>query len=135
MQADAELGQTGGEGRRVRPIAVAALNGLVRDKPRVAAAAASRARMLPPGDIGRVLILHTECETIKRRARVRREVKQEFVTVVEKPVRIDRFVMSNGEVVGEACPGTGGVLVDGNRLYPVDDVLERQMRARRLRDI
>ena len=43
--------------------------------------------------------------------------------------------MSNGEVVREACPGTGGVLVDGDRLYPVDDVLERQMRARSLGDI
>src|SRR5262245_22284732 len=62
-------------------------------------------------------------------------MKNEFVAVVEKPVAVDRFVVADGEIARQPGGGAGGRLVDGYRLEPVNDVLQPEVLAGRLRDV
>ena len=48
---------------------------------------------------------------------------------------VDRLVVSDREVARQPGGGAGGVAVDGDRLDPVDDVLQLQVRPRRLRHV
>ena len=90
--------------RRVRPVAVAALNRLVRDEPRVAAAPQAVAGLGPALDVRRVLIGHADGAAIEPRPAARREVKDELVAVVHEPVAVDRLVVADGDVPVEPAP-------------------------------
>ena len=67
VQPQTLFGKARRERRRVRPIAVAPLDRLVRNEPRVAAAANAVRRCAPPADVRLVLIGHAEREAVDRR--------------------------------------------------------------------
>ena len=89
----------------------------------------------PAADVRLVLILHAHRLPIERRVARWAEVEDELVAVVEKPAAVDRLVVANCQVVLETSPGAGQRLLDGDRLDPVNRVLQVQMRARRLRHV
>src|SRR4029078_7265206 len=74
VKADAVLGDTGREGRRVRAVLVAVLDRLVGDEPGVAAAAAVAGGGAPAADVGLVLVLHADGAAIEGGGARRREV-------------------------------------------------------------
>ena len=80
----------------MRAIAVAALDGLVRNEPRVAAASDPAAGTAPARDVRRVLILDAQRQPVERRLRPVRKVEDELLAVVEKAVGVDRLVMPDG---------------------------------------
>ena len=65
VQPQALLGQPRRERRRMRPVAVAVLNRLVRDEPGVAAAAHAARRAAPARDVRLVLIGHAERQPVE----------------------------------------------------------------------
>ena len=62
-------------------------------------------------------------------------MKDELVAVVEEAPAVDRLVVADCEVVLQAGPGAGQRLFDGDRLDPVNGVLQLQVRPRRLRHV
>src|ERR1043166_3768305 len=78
--------------RRMRAIAIAPLNGLVRNEPRVAAATDAVGGRAPARDVRGVLIGDTERETVELGCARRREVEHELVAVVQKPIAVDRLL-------------------------------------------
>src|SRR6266436_1910694 len=104
-------------------IAVASLDRLVGNEPGVAAAAHAPGRAAPASDVGLVLIRDAKGKTVERSRPLRREVKDEFVAVIQKPVAVDWLVVTDGEVAGQARGRARRRPVDRNRLDPVNDVL------------
>src|SRR5262245_39161641 len=100
----------------MRAIAVAPLDRLVRDEPRLAAAAKALRGAMPAADVRSSLIRHAERQAIERGRAARREMKDELVAVVQEAVAVDRLVVANREVAGESGCGAGRRLVDGDRL-------------------
>src|SRR5436190_24337641 len=99
----------------MRTVAVPALDRLVRNEPRVAAAANAVSRRAPPSDVRLILIRHTEREAIERRRAVRREVEDELLTVVQEAIAVDRLVVADREIPGQAGGRARGCLLDRNR--------------------
>src|SRR5688572_4700018 len=135
VEPQAHLRQLRRKRRRVRPILLAALDGLVGDEPGVAAAAYAGSRGLPAPDVRLVLILHADRLALQGRRAARSEVEDEFVAVVEESTAVDRLVMPDGQVVLQAGAGSGERLFDGDRLDPVDGVLKLQVLPGRLRHV
>ena len=100
--------------------------------PRQRRLAAPRA---PARHVRRVLVGHADGLAVERRPAVGREVKDELVAVVDEAVAVDRLVVADVEVPVEAGGGAGRVAVDGDRLDPVNRVLQLQVPPRRLRDV
>src|SRR5205814_3598194 len=78
---------------------------------------------------------HAERESVEARRSERREMKDEFVAVVEEAIAVDGLVVTDGEVARQPCGGPGGGSIDGDRLDPMNDVLELQVLTRGLRHI
>ena len=55
---------------------------------------------------------------------MRREVEDELVAVVQEAVAVDRLVVADRQIAGQAGGGAGRRPIDGDRLDPVDDVLQ-----------
>ena len=72
---------------------------------------------------------------VERRAPARREMKHELVAVVEEALAVDWLVVADREVALERGRDAGRVLLDGDRLDPVDGVLQVKVLARGLRDV
>src|SRR5262245_20454127 len=117
----------------MRPIPVAALNRLVGDEPRIAAAAHPFGAGAPAGNARLILIGHAQSQTIERRGAGVGEVEDELVAVVQIAIAVDRLVMPDRQIALETGSGTGRTAFDGNRLDPMNDVLEAEMAAGRLR--
>ena len=132
VQPDAVLGHARREGRRVRAVLVAVLDRFVGDEPGVAAAAAGVGAAGPARHVRRVLVLDADRAAVERRAPARREVEDELLAVVDEPLAVDRLVVADVQVAGQTGARAGRVLVDRDRLDPVDGVLELQVLARRL---
>ena len=135
VEPQAHLRQLGREGRRMRPVLLAALDRLVGDEPGVAAAADARRGGPPAADVRLVLIAHADGLPIERRVARRGEVEDELVAVVDEAPAVDRLVVTDGQVVVEVGAGAGERLLDRDRLDPVDRVLQPQMRPDGLRDV
>ena len=135
VQLEAVRRQPPRERGRVRPLLVAALNGVVGQEPGVAAASQARTRLLPPRDVRLVLILHADRPPIDRGLAGPAEMKDELVAVVEKALAVDGLVVADREVVGEAGPRSRQRLLDGDRLDPVNDVLQFEVRPDGLGDV
>ena len=135
VEPHALLRELRGKGGRVGPVSIAMLDGLVRDEPRVAAAPHALGRAAPAPDVRRVLIGHAERQPIHPRRALRREMEDELVAVVQEAVAVDRLVVPHGQVALEIRRGARRGAVDRDRLHPVDDVLQPEVRARRLRHI
>src|SRR5688500_13477684 len=105
MQLEAIRRQPPGKRGGVRPLLVAALNGVVGQKPGIAAAAQPRSGALPARDVGCVLILHAYRRPVERRGAFRAEVKDKLVAIVEEPAAVDRLVVADGEVILQAAAG------------------------------
>ncbi len=129
------LGQSRGERRRVGAILLAAVDRVVGQEPRVAPAAPVARRRVPASDVRLVLVRHADRRPFQRRRAGRREVKDEFVTVVDEARTVDRLVVSDGQVTRQAAGRPRGVPFDHDRLDPVDRVLKRQVGSHGLRDI
>src|SRR5205085_10028268 len=110
----------------------AALNRFVRNEPGVAPAADAVGGGAPARDVRRILIGDAERESIELGRARWREVKHELVAVVEKPIAVDRLVVAHREIAIEAGVLAGQFALDRNRLDPVNDVLQFQVRPYRL---
>src|SRR5262245_42450913 len=108
-------------------VAVATLNRFVGDEPGVAAAPHAFGGGAPAGDVRLILVGHAEGQTVQRCDTRWREMEHELMAVVHVPVAVDWLVVPDREVASQACSCPGGRLIDGNRLHPVDDVLETEM--------
>src|SRR4051794_39794920 len=119
----------------MRPIAVPSLNCLVGDKPRIPATPQPARRGTPASDVRFVLIRNAERQPVELRRAGRGEVEYELLTVVEEPLAVDRLVMPDRQVARQGGGGARQMAIDGNRLDPVDDVLQPEMPACRLGDV
>ena len=119
----------------MRALFVAALDGVVRDEPGVAAAAEVVRGCAPARDVRLVLIFHADRPATERRVALRREMEHELVAIVEEPLAVDRLVMADGQVLLETGSRAGQRLFNRDRFDPMDRVLKLQMRARGLRHI
>ena len=79
-----------------------------------------------------VLVAHADRPAVERRPPVVRELEHELVAVVDEAGAVDRLVVADREVAVERGAGAGRVPIDGDRLDPVDGVLEGQVAARGL---
>ena len=102
VQAQAGLRHARRERRRMRAVLVAALDRVVGDEPGVATAPAIAAAGPPAGDVRGVLIGHADGAAVERSPPIRREMKDELVTVVEKAVAVDRLVVADSEVAASS---------------------------------
>ena len=94
------------------------LDRLIRNEPGVAAATlVAPAGVTPARDIALVLIRNAEREPIDRCLPFRREMKNVFVTIIQKTRRTDRLEVS-------ARNRFAALVLDRDRLDPVDRVLE-----------
>src|SRR6185503_18071939 len=89
----------------------------------------------PSPDVRLILITHANRLSVDRCLARCREVEHELVAVVHEAPAVDRLVVTNGEVVIEIRARTGERLLDGDRLDPVNGVLQSQVRSDRLRDV
>src|SRR5439155_2155605 len=106
--------------RGVRSLFLAILNCFVRDKPRVAAATQiASTRMPPPRDVTFVLIGNSDSNPVQFDTPGLGEMKNVFMTVVEEPLRTDRFEMT-------VRSNFSFSILDANRFDPVNDVLENK---------
>src|SRR5439155_10638135 len=95
MQFDAPFDELHRKRRRMRPFFLAALNCLVRNKPRIPATTQIvSASMSPSRNVALVLIRHAKRNPIQFDATRLREMKNVFVAIVEKSLRIDRLEMA-----------------------------------------
>ena len=102
----------------MRPLFLAALNRLIRDEPRVAATTAiAPARVGPTRNVALVLIRNTEREPINFNAPALGEVKDVFVTIIQKASRTNRLEMT-------ARDDSAIFLLDADRLDPMNRVLQ-----------
>ena len=62
-------------------------------------------------------------------------MKDEFVTIVQKAIAVDRLVVPDGEIARETGGDAGRLAVDRDRFDPVDDVLQPQVGPRGLHDV
>jgi hypothetical protein len=60
---------------------------------------------------------------------MRREVEDELVAVVQKAIAVDRLVMADRKIAIQAGSCTRRVPIDRNRLNPMNDVLELEVRS------
>ena len=135
VEPQAHLGKARRKRRRMRPILFAALNRVVGNEPRVAAAAQVLGGRAPAGDVRLVLISHADRLAAERRVAVGREMEHELVTVVQEALAVDWLVVADREIVLEPGARARERLLDGDRLDPVDGVLQLQMRTRGLRHV
>ena len=54
-------------------------------------------------------------------------MKDELVAIIDKPVAINRLIVTNGEASIERCSSAAGGAVDCDRLNPMNDVLQFEM--------
>src|SRR5207245_7866957 len=119
----------------MRSIAVAPLDRFVGDEPRIAAAANAVRGGAPPSDVRLILIRHAERESIEARVAERREMKDELVAVVQEAVAVDWLVMPDRQIARQSRGSARRRAVDRDRLDPMDDVLQPEMRPHGLRDV
>ena len=101
VEPQAHLRELGRESRRMGPVLFAALDRLVGDEPRIAAAAHAGRGGPPAADVRLVLIANPDGLPIDRRVARRGEVKDELVAVVHEAAAVDRLVVTHRQVVFE----------------------------------
>src|SRR5688572_3977979 len=128
VQLEAVSGQPPRKRRRVRPLFVAALDGVVGQEPGVAAASQPRAGPPPAGDVGLILVFHADGGPFERRGAPGAEVKYKLVAVVEEPAAVDWLVVTDGQVIVQSAARSRQRLFNRDRLDPVNDVLQLEVR-------
>ena len=119
----------------MRPVAVAPLDRLVGMNQVLPRQRTPSGRTTPSRDVRLVLIGDAERKTIERGRTLWREVKNELVAVVQETIAVDRLVVTDGQIAREPGGSTGRFPVDGDRLDPVNDVLQLEVRPDRLCDV
>ena len=122
VQAKATLRECDRKCGRMRPFALAIQNRFVRNKPRITSAAPIRAAGVTPScDVRfiRVFDADTSRAAMDRNIAHLCEVEDEFVAIVHVSRRIDRLEMTDRLL---RLPRR----VDGDRLYPVERVLQNE---------
>src|SRR6187431_1175541 len=99
----------------MRTLLVAALDGVVGQEPRIAAAAQPRPGLRPARHVRLILILHADGLPIDRRVAALAEMEDELVAIVEESLAVDGLVVADGQIVGETGAGSGQRLFDGDR--------------------
>src|SRR5205823_11080041 len=113
VEFNAPFGELNWKGRRMRPLLFAALDRLIRNEPRVAAATfVPSPRVRPAGDVALVLIRNAEREAVDVDFAADGEMENVFVTIVHESFRADRL-----EVTERA-------IIDRDRFDPMDGVLK-----------
>src|SRR5437762_3698645 len=85
----------------MRSFFLAVLNGLVRNKPSIAATTQiTSARMRPARDVTLVLIRNSDSKPVQFDTSGFGEMKNIFVTIVEEAFGANRFEMSEGNRIG-----------------------------------
>src|SRR5262245_62471054 len=119
----------------MRSFLLAALNGFVGNEPRIPAAPYAGCCGPPAPDVRLILILDADRLSIDWRVTRYGEVEHEFVAVVHEAAAVDWLVVADGQVIIEIGAGAGERLLDGDRLDPVNRVLQLQVRSDGLGDI
>src|SRR4029453_6212346 len=127
--------EPGRKGRGGRPVRVPPLDCPVRNEPGVPAAANAFRRPTPSCDVRLVLIGNAERKTIERGRTLWREMKNEFVAIVQETIAVDWLVVTDGQIFREPGGSTGRFPVDGDGFDPVNDVLQLEMLSDGLRDV
>jgi hypothetical protein len=111
----------------MRPVGAAALNRLVRYEPRVSPAMPVPSRsMVPSGDVALSALRHAKGQAVQRDVASLGQVKDVFVTIVQKPLRIDGLVVTALNQLSVPVRRR-----DGDGLNPVECVLKGAPRRRR----
>jgi len=119
----------------MRPVTRATLDGRVRHEPGVAPAPDATGGRIPASDIRPVLIRDSNRPSIERCPTSGSKVEDKFVTVIDEPLAVDRFVVAHREVALKLTPRPRLCLVDYYRLDPVDGVLELEVLSGFGRDV
>src|SRR5438132_8132801 len=115
MKFDAPFGQLDRKRGRMWSLFFAALDGLIRNEPGIAAAACiAPAGMRPASDVALILIRNAEREPVDLDVTVDGEMKNIFVAVIQKSFRADRFEVSEGPII------------NGDRFDPVNRILDNK---------
>jgi len=157
MQFDTPFGELNWKGRGMRTLFLATLNCLVRHKPRVPATTQIVSlSMTPARDVALILIRHAKRHPVQFDAAGNCEMKNVFVAIVQKSLRIDRLEMAkrfdsafdphlalrvragiatwrSAERIKVRVERGGSFLnsVDGNGFDPVNRVLQHEKLAQR----
>src|SRR5262249_61882697 len=102
VRTDAWSRNPGRKGRGRGAAATAPLNRLVRNDPRVPAAAHAAGRPPPAADVRLVLVGDPKGQPLQPGFAERSEVEDELVTVVQEPVAVDRLVVPDRQVAGQS---------------------------------
>ena len=94
-----------------------------------------RSPPLPPGDVRFILVGHAYRQPIQGRLPAWAEVKDELLAFVQEPRAVDRLVVADGKVAVQPGLASRVAPVDGDRLDPVNGVLQHEVRACGVRDI
>src|SRR5438105_2573091 len=100
MQPDTARRQFGRIGGGMRSIAVTVPDSRIRQEPGVSPAV--DVLSLPPPDIALVPVRHTYRQPVQLYVPVMGEVEDVFVTIVEEALTINRLVMANDDIGGNA---------------------------------
>src|SRR2546425_3453141 len=124
MEANALPGQLDGKRGGMWTLCAPIPDGAVGDEPGVATTPAVPFRRGPARHVGLVLILHSDGQAVERDPSRLGEMEHELVAVIQEPGALDRLEMAHGDV-----PVHPGIIADilllyGDGLDPVDDVLE-----------
>ncbi len=128
-------GSSGGNDRRMRPVPGAEADGGVRQEPRVPPAAHVGPAPAPAGHVRLVLVRDPDREPVEGDVSPPGEVEDVLVGPVDVPVGGHRPVVAEREVPVERRRPAGRRAVDGDRLHPVNDVLEDERAGRLARDV
>jgi hypothetical protein len=107
VQPQAHFRKSRGKSRRMRPILLTILYGLVRDEPCIPAAPDTRRSGAPAADVRLVLIPDTDRLPIERGVTARAEMEHELMAVVQEPFAVDRLVVSDRQVLLQFGAGPG----------------------------
>ncbi len=119
----------------MRPIGAAAPDRRVGEEPGIAPAPQIRAPGPPAGEVALVLVGNPYGEPIELDLAPVREVKDVLLGAVKEATRGDRLVMSHGEIARERGPRARERSLDGDRLYPMNDVLQDELLTALARDV
>jgi hypothetical protein len=124
VEADAPLRELRRERGGMGAVPGPESDGRVRKEPGVSPAAPIVARTAPAPNVGFVPVGHTDRQPVERDVAVPGEVEDVLLGAVDVPGRLDRLVVTEREVGGDPGRPARRGAVDGDRLHPVEHVLE-----------
>ena len=131
VQLQTHLGDLYREGRRMRALFVAALNGFVRHEPGIATATAIRAvGAAPTVDIGLILVFDADRKAVEGDVAALGQMEDILVAIVDIAWAVDGFIMAHRDIAGDTGVVADVFLLDGDGFDPVNNVLQCKVLGR-----